>query len=150
MGVSGKIEPKWLLDGVIHGNALIVTPDAQLSTKLNFSKVESCEPTPKADARVVPEATDEPTDAQLISTYTGSKDPSFTLALRNIFRLGVAHGEQKVAARLPRLWGRWTSDGIRAELSSREDRLKDQCKVNGHCKCLIREFDPMTGGPKGA
>ena len=60
------------------------------------------------------------------------------------------HGRQEVARRLPRLWGKWDGKGW---LSSEHGPALAWSEVAVAMSVLpdweVREYDPLTGGPKG-
>ena len=60
------------------------------------------------------------------------------------------HGRQEVAKRLPRLWGKWDGKGW---LSSEHGPALAWSEVAVAMSVLpdweVREYDPLTGGPKG-
>lgn len=90
--------------------------------------------------------TGEATDWELLAIWR--KPGAAWVCLREVYRLGVAHGEAKICKRLPRLWGildmvgDWRQpDGVLALCS---ERVREHFGDSDY----IREFDPRTGGPK--
>lgn len=71
-------------------------------------------------------------------------------SLTDVYRLGREHGRQEVAKRLPRLWGKWDGKGW---LSSEHGPALAWSEVAVAMSVLpdweVREYDPLTGGPKG-
>ncbi len=118
----------------------------QLSMKRNFTKVDSSPLDPP-----------EPSYMGLHDAFYRNPN-NWDSGMREVYRLGREHGRQEVAKRLPRLWGLWcwpledwSIDDHKAlapflvtdkEIAEQEVRQQPD-------DLLVREFDPMTGRPKG-
>ena len=120
-----------------------VTPDTP--TPPTASKSKSGE-----DLQMSPPETGEATDEHLEQAYESHLE--FTRSLRAVYRLGVARGENRVCARLPRLWGMWKKSGEWVKYTDGtpvlvlSDVHARYGEVEG--EQWPREYDPRTGGPK--
>jgi len=70
-------------------------------------------------------------------------------SLTDVYRLGREHGRQEVAKRLPSpLYGFWWAGGWTNVFGTSKKFISEQCGEHKDSP-RVREFDPMTGGPKG-
>lgn len=132
--VPVKIPPSRLVEDVWK-----VTPDA---------------PNPSETPKSSPPPLDPPEPS---SIYLANNFDSLT----DIYRLGREHGRQEVAWRLPRLWGWWWNtgrwfdgtgcDGKETPYLVTTQSAKEECPAvfGSRANLSFREYDPITGGPRG-
>lgn len=136
--------------GQYHTTYTVGVEGEQLSVKRNSPKVDSSPldpPEPSGDEL----RTLCNTIYQRMMTFRYSS--AFDL-LRGQLAEAREHGRQEVAKRLPRLWGCWTDatktwkGGWGTPFATSKWFVCGECGVYENDQC-VREFDPMTGGPKG-
>ena len=163
------------LEGDCSGKPDDSTTSPQLSVKRNFPKVDSSPPTidwaktfkggMSAGGSVhhtsspPPLDPPEPSEDELRTFCNTIYQRMMTFRYSSAFDLlrgqlaeAREHGRQEVAKRLPRLWGICMSDGHgwatngdgKPWISSHRPDVDGTWKG----RHVIREFDPMTGGPK--
>ena len=143
-GVSGKIEPKWLLDGVMHGTSLIVISDTPPTPKDNAGHTSNSKSERAEGFGVVPPV---PSVAHMMSIYNGGDDVYGGAS--NLYHLGREHGRQELAARLPRVWGKWRQGRwISSEYGPALAWSPNATPITLTDGWEVREFDPRTGGPR--
>lgn len=99
-------------------------------------------PNPPAKPNTQPPALDPPEPSGVyLANHFGS--------LTDVYRLGREHGRQEVAKRLPSpLYGFWWAGGWTNVFGTSKKFISEQCGEHKDSP-RVREFDPMTGGPKG-